>query len=278
MTGDENILLVVVSDTHINSTVSLCPLVVNLDDGGTYHASRTQHWLWDCWLHFWRYAKEKANGRRVIGIINGDLGELDTKRRSNQLISVNKATILSMATETLMPTMDIVDSWVFIRGTPAHEGKGAWLEEDIAKDTSSATRYSESIASWWHLVGKVSGIRVDIAHHASLGGRPYTKPTGAIRLASDTMWHYNVEKKQPVPNIVIRSHNHAFAESGTNFETRAFFTPCWSMMTEFVYRMGHENDRPSIGGLLFECSGEKYDWEYQSYSPREEKRVWKLSL
>lgn len=38
--------LLIVSDTHINSTVAICPSEVELDDGGSYRPSRGQRWLW----------------------------------------------------------------------------------------------------------------------------------------------------------------------------------------------------------------------------------------
>ena len=113
--------LICVSDLHINSTVALSPPVVNLDDGGTYHASRGQRWLWECWLDF----TERVTGlpgRKVL-LINGDMGELDTKRRSNQLITVNKANIQRLVLDTLEPLVTAVDSLIVIRGTMAHTGK-----------------------------------------------------------------------------------------------------------------------------------------------------------
>jgi hypothetical protein len=49
-------LLVLTGDLHVNSTVALCPPTVELDDGGTYHHSRTQAWIWNRWIDFWALA------------------------------------------------------------------------------------------------------------------------------------------------------------------------------------------------------------------------------
>ncbi len=68
--------LAVIADTHINSTVGLVRPQINLDDGGTYKASRAQRRLWDYWLEYWRSAP-KAD--RVIGIFVGDMVEGDVK-------------------------------------------------------------------------------------------------------------------------------------------------------------------------------------------------------
>jgi len=43
----DTVIVAVVADTHPNSTVGLCPPEVELDDGGTYHASKAQRWLWE---------------------------------------------------------------------------------------------------------------------------------------------------------------------------------------------------------------------------------------
>ena len=121
--------IIITSDQHINSTLALCPPRVQLDDGGTYIASPTQRWIWEMSNEFTEWAKDIARGYKPVAVFNGDLGELDTKKRTNQLISLNKATILNMITETLEPLTSWVDACYFIRGTPAHVGKSSWLEE-----------------------------------------------------------------------------------------------------------------------------------------------------
>lgn len=97
--------IIAFGDTHINSTVALCTPKVQLDDGGTYHASRGQRWLWDMWLEYIAWAKDMTDGYKRAVLINGDLAELDTKRRSNQIITANKATIQATIRDVLDPLM-----------------------------------------------------------------------------------------------------------------------------------------------------------------------------
>ncbi len=134
--------ILIVSDTHINSTVALAPPTLQLDDGGVYHASRPQRWLWDCWNDFARRCA-RMDGKKIL-ILNGDLAELDTKRRSIQLISFNKATIQRLVLESLSPLIDIADVVIVIRGTPAHSGKSAWIEEAIANDLAAPSAVGSS--------------------------------------------------------------------------------------------------------------------------------------
>ena len=269
-------LLIQVGDTHINSLVALCPPTVNRD-GGTYRSSRGQRWLWQCWLEMWETIKRDYPTQRKVLVLTGDLGELDTKRRTAELISPNKAEVMSMIIDTLEPALRQVDSVFVIRGTQAHTGKGAWLEEAIANDLTITVKDEENkAASWYWLRLEAEGVRFDIAHHASMGGLPWTAPNAANRLAfmAETYYH---RIGQSLPHVVMRSHNHRYADSGGNYESLAVFTPAWSLMTEFGYRMGKELALASIGSVVFECSGGEYKMRQFKYEPRHEtRRVWKL--
>lgn len=269
--------LAIVADLHINSTVGLCTPVVNLDDGGTYHASRSQRWLHDCWLDYCE--KVKVSPGRKVALINGDVGELDTKRRSYQLVSPNKSTIVKLCIDVLSPLIEQVEAVYVIRGTCAHTGKSAWLEETIANDITNNVPSSKSVASWWHLRAVVEGVRVDVAHHANMGGLPWTEKHAALRLAERTMWRYAITHKQPAPHLIIRSHNHRTADSYHNYETRAIFTPAWCLPTDYNFRAGHENDLADYGGMIITCQDGTYNYDDPVlYTPRESKKLWSLSI
>ena len=268
--------LAIVADLHVNSTVGLCTPVVNLDDGGTYHASPSQRWLHSCWLDFCE--KVKASPGRKVAIINGDLGELDIKRRSYQLVSPNKATIVSLVLDVLSPLIEVVDQVYVMRGTAAHTGKSSWLEEAIAQDIITAV-HSPEAASWWHIRAKVEDVRLDVAHHASMGGLPWTAKNAANKLAAETIFTYAEEYQQPAPHLVIRSHNHRKADSYNNFSVRTIFTPAWCLPTENEMRNGKYNQRADNGGTLITCQDGQYTYNGPvMYKPAESKRLWRLKM
>lgn len=268
--------LVIVSDEHINSAVGLCKPEINLDDGGTYHVSRGVRWLWNCWLDFCQQASA-APGRK-IAILNGDLGELDTKRRSYQLITPNKATIQRMVMDTIEPLLSVVDQVYVMRGTAAHTGKSAWLEEAIGNDLTNSVKQDDA-GSWWHLRAVVEGIRLDIAHHASMGGLPWTAKNAANKLAAETVFTYVEEYQQPAPHLVIRSHNHRRADSYDNFSVRVIFTPAWCLPTENEMRNGKYNQRADNGALLITCEDGKYKYDGPVlYRPAESRRLWRMKM
>lgn len=274
--ADKPTTVIVASDTHINSRVAVCPPTVNLDEGGSFRASRVQRALWECWLDFWG-AMKQVKGRKVV-VLNGDLGELDTKRRSYQLITPNKATIIEMALNVLEPAFSIADEVLIVRGTAAHSGKSAWLEEAIAKDLDNTLTNPDS-ASWWHFRGQISGVKFDITHHARMGGLPHTEKHAALRVIEANLPHYYRDMKAEPPDIFIRSHNHRRSDSGRNYEQLCFFTPAWTMATEFVYRIGQENRVADIGADVLTCKDGEYTWVDHRYHPQKMGRqVWSIKI
>jgi hypothetical protein len=259
--------VIVLSDTHINSTTAVCVPTINLDDGGTYRASRFQRALWDDFLAFRDEAAKLTTGLKRLLILNGDIGELDTKRRSTQLITTNKATISRMTVDTLEPFLEIADAVLIVRGTMAHSGKASWLEEAIAKDIDiSIPERNTGAASHYHFHDNVGGQKFDIAHHGRMGGVPWTEKHAGVRLAAETFWNYS-KNGRPLPDIVIRSHNHRRADSGRNFPFLAMFTPAWQGITEYGYRIGKENSLSDIGGDVFLCGPKGHEWIPIDYKP-----------
>ena len=233
--------------------------------------------MWESWLDFWTEAG-RLQADHKVGILNGDLGELDTKRRSNQLITTNKATIMHMLLDVLEPALDVLDAVYVIRGTMAHTGKSGWLEEAIANDITINIP-SPTAVSWWHLRANASGVTFDVVHHASMGGLPWTEKDAGNKVAKIIVWRYLVNMKKPAPHVALRSHNHRYSDSGGNFDTFAVCLPCWSFLTEYAYRTGKENDGSNIGGVWFMCRGvNKYQYEKRIYKPQEVRRIWALQM
>lgn len=266
-------VIIATGDTHINSTVALSCPTIQLDDGGTYHASRAQRYLWDKWVSLWDHVASHYKGKHIVLLLNGDLGELDTKRRTNQLITTNKATIQQLVYDTLEPAVQIAHGVIVIRGTMAHEGKSQWLEEATAADLLNVIPYGDTTKSWYHFQGDLGGVRIDAAHHSTMGKLPWTAANAANKLAYLAKDYYNDQGIKP-PDILLRSHNHRWSDSGFNFPTRAVCLPCWSWITEFGYRQGYELTRPHIGALIIEIDGGEYtlrDWRVPLPGGR---RVW----
>jgi hypothetical protein len=123
-------VVAVISDTHIGSTVGLCPPTVALDDGGQYLANPAQRWLWERWEIFWLAAngtKPRGGGKRWA-IHLGDVTEGD-HHNTSQIITRNRATQMGLAIEVLEPVARWADRLFIVRGTAAHASEAGAMEE-----------------------------------------------------------------------------------------------------------------------------------------------------
>lgn len=260
--------IIISSDHHIGSTLGLCPPRVELDDGGTYLPSDVQRWLWAGWIEFIEWARELSKGYKPVAIFNGDLGELASKHKTYQIITRNKATILGAVDDAIDPLMKWVDAAYFIRGTPAHVGSSSWLEEQIAGNYDNTVYQSKSIHSHYQMRRDFDGVRVAAGHHATMGALPWTEKDAANKVAYRAMSDYALKMHQKIPHLVIRSHNHRWADSFDNYETRAVCTACWCAGTEYVMRLGKYDGEADIGGVVVLCDGGKFEVEKFRHKPR----------
>lgn len=258
-------VLAIVSDLHCNSTVALCPPVINLDDGGTYKASEQQRWIWRQWRLFWGMVNE-ARADRLIVILNGELAD-DNRHATTQLVTRNPADMMRLSIECLRPMLDIAPDAIYVtRGTEAHSGASAWLDEAIAKDIGAVPSLPD-VSSHWQLRLKVDGVRLDVAHHPPGGGGrlPWTRANYANRLAIQAWMEAAMSKEKP-PDLYIRGHVHAPGDSYETQPTRAVILPSWQLTTSYGHRIG--GGVLPVGGAFVTCDDGQYRIEKRySYWP-----------
>jgi hypothetical protein len=245
--------LIIVSDLHIGSTVALCKPTVALDDGGSYNLSPCQWQLWHWWEDFISRVS-LLDGTKTL-VLNGDTIEGDSKRRSHQIITQNRSTLTRIAVETLEPLLSEVNKTYVVRGTEAHTDKSGSLEETIARDIGAVSE--TEIKSHWFLLLDIDGIRVDIAHHTSMGGLPWTLNNAGNALAARTIMYY-VTNGERVPDLVVRSHVHRWGDSFDAFPLRAIITPAWTFATAYINRINPSNIA-QVGALIISIEDGKYE-------------------
>lgn len=246
------IVVVAVSDLHAGSTIGLSPNRVNLDDGGYYTASESQKWMFRHWKDFIKKANDTADTWRapIVTVFNGDLID-GNHHGSAQLIGAgNKTTQLKMAWDLTRPLVDISSKVYVVRGTPAHVGRSASLEERYADDLTNCGRYSDHVASWWHLPLNVHGTIFDFAHHGKLGKLPWTRANGAHNVAGQVIIEYAETGTKP-PDVIVRSHLHQYADTFHNFRsTRLIATPAFQLASAYIHRI-HPGSVAHVGGIIF---------------------------
>jgi hypothetical protein len=266
--------LLIVSDTHSNSTVGLAKPLLQLDDGDQIHASTARRWLFHTFEDILKQAKEKQRGE-LYGVINGDAVELDAKSRTLQLISKNQEEAISMACEVFEPFFQMCKGVYVMRGTEAHVGQSAQAEEAFAQNFDNTIKSEETgNYSRYFLPLVFDGVRMDICHHPRGGGsgRPMNSQGGIDRIASDTLFGY-ANEGEPVPDVVIRSHLHAYRDSHNAFKTRAIITPAMSLLTSYTHRIGINVSQP-VGAILIYADKGRYHVEPLTYPVR--KPQWEI--
>lgn len=262
--------MLLLGDTHIGSTVSLCTPVVNLDDGGTYHASRSQRWLWDSWLDL----IDRATKYKPTLILNGDLIEGDKKDRSYQVITRNETNLQSMAAEVFDPLAQVSCQSYVVRGTQAHVGKSANLDDAVGRDLGAVQpeKRKGGPSSFWSINRKVEQLRVSIAHHASKSGQPWTSPSAAQKLAAKLQFEAS-QNDDILPDIVFRSHVHQWCDSYDAHRVRVIFLPAWTFATEYINRIAPDAIA-EVGAVLLHVDGKRFEVEKIKYIP--EGRKWQV--
>lgn len=265
-------VIAVTGDLHAGSTVALCPPRITLDDGGEYHASKAQRWLWERWQAFWQHAERhrRAIGGTFYQLYNGDLTEGD-HHKSTQILSGNPTAQAAVVNAVLkVPLALKPDGLVFIRGTEAHVGPSAAFEERIAlglrKDgwpvvTDDAT----GNASHWHWTMAHQGVRLDFAHHGKYGSRPSTKMNTVIALAFDLFTRAHLDGRDP-PHLAVRSHMHQYADTHNAYPTRLVQMPAWQLATAYIHRL-NPGAIADIGGILITIADGRLAVESVLYRP-----------
>lgn len=259
-------------DLHSNSTLGLCPPTVVLDDEGTYHASKAQLWLWQCWNDLIAEAKGLLRpGDKVYGTVNGDTADVNPK--TTQLITFNNSDAVSLAVNTVQPLRDMcVDGFWVQRGTNAHDGPAGSMAEMVAHrlDATKYPRDSERF-SCWYLVAKLGGLVFDVTHHGPSGLLPWTRMNAAGRVAFELMELYLSQGKMP-PAVALRSHRHKLIDSFDNYPVRVIGLPAWQMATEYAHKVAPR--RPcDIGGVICIVEDGHLDVRHVTFKPKAEE-VW----
>lgn len=266
------LILAVTSDQHCGSTVALCPPKVTLDDGGEYHASKPQQWLWDRWNAFWALAEQRRreHNATMVQVYNGDLTEGD-HHKTTQILSGNPTAQATVVNEVMrVPLALKPDHLVFIRGTEAHVGPSAAFEERIAtglrKDGWPVVREGDSgNSSHWHWTLEHQGVRLDFAHHGKFGSRPSTRLNTVLALAFDIFTRAAMQNR-PHPHLAVRSHMHQFGDTYTAYPTRLIQMPAWQLATAFIHRI-NPGAISDVGGILIVIKDGKMEVEPVLYHP-----------
>ncbi len=239
-------LVITENDLHAGSTVAAVPPEgVRLDDGGYYKPSPLNTWLWDRRERVWSELRTLAKGCRVAVVFNGDLFDGD-HHGTTQILSGNPEAQHYVATRMMDAVEAIRPERVYVvRGTDAHVGEAASAEEGFAKGLAGrlpVVRDPEThLWSYWRLDVDFHHVRCNWAHHANVGGMPWTAPASINRLAF-RIWSEAALRHWEYPHLAFRAHSHAtipggrLLDSHDAYPTRAILVPSWQAKTGYAHK------------------------------------------
>lgn len=240
---DKPVLLVVAGDPHPGSTLAVCPPEgVRLDDGGTYHPSKVQEWLWWAWTDGLAKAEQRRKDAdaEIWVVLNGDLMEGD-HHGTSQIISKNPEAQAYVAERVFGVVKDLKPNRLFVvRGTEAHTGGAGSAEEALARRLGAERDKETRNWSRWHLRLNVHGLLNDFQHHGRSSGRPHLEMNAAAGLAHQIFLEH-AKKRLPHPDLAWRSHTHRRYDSYDAFPTRVIGVPSFQVKTSHVHKVAPES-------------------------------------
>jgi hypothetical protein len=255
---------------HVNSTIGLCAPTVTLDDGGEYQASKVQLWLYQCWQDtLARVRKLRKRGDRVYGVFDGD-GPDGNWHSAVQLITTNPQAIVSAFIDVARPMRELChDGFWMVRGTEAHVGPSAYLEETAA-ELLQATKYPADGDRFtcWQLKLRLQGVSFDIMHHGRMGNLPWTKANALGTQAYQLVDAYIRNGEMP-PTVGVRAHRHRWADTGANYPVRMIALPCWQLATAYVHKVAPASPA-DIGAVICVIEDGRLQVEPVLYRPQTE--------
>lgn len=254
-------LVAALGDLHAGSTVAVCPPEgIELDDGGVMMPNKVQRHLYACWEECWsrrfRSVYERWKPARFTLILNGDLVEGIHHHSSQGAPLVGQHFRAAHALLESGPLRYKPDYVHLVRGTEAHVGRAAELEEGLARTLRAEgvemveDPDTAQVSSYWRRI-EIDGVRLDVRHHGRMGQRAHTRGPYDRWYAQDIELEHYLDGEDP-PHLAIRSHLHRYADSGKShrWTTRLVQLPCWQAMTSYAHRITAES-LSDVGIVVF---------------------------
>jgi len=285
-------LVIVFGDTHTNSTRGLRPPEYVIKGGEQCHApKRIVDHLWEPWCQHWRdVAKEKKRLAKrgpvkVLGVFNGDgVDRSYHDKEGYELLTPVEDEIVHIAEMVLEPALDVVDKWIFNRGTRAHEGGTSKLMETLARamrDRHGLDIVSEDdqTLSQFNARVVVGGVDMLFSHHPISRSRlAHTRQQAAARSAMQYWLGYAAvgdAATDNYPRLMIFSHLHFCADGGqsTMCPIRALYCPSWQLPGAYVHGLGRGVVPEKVGTWWIWASDGEYKHKSWLHQPPSQKAI-----
>lgn len=224
--------VIILSDLHVGSSVSVMPESFVLEDGQLVKPSEYQQKIKRYWHKFWEIAKKDAE--EFVIIINGECID-GNHHDTTQILSPSPTIQVKNAIKLLEEVLPENRKMFFTKGTNAHSGKGSAMDVLVANHFKSPCEYVLNIY--------VEGIAINVAHHT------------ARKIENEVLEQHNAGS---FPDYVFRGHYHVprytkriYTRGNEIKSTVGVVTPAWQGLTEFGHRVTR-NFNSIVGGIILD--------------------------
>lgn len=265
--------LVVVSDTHAGCRLGICPPEpIQLDDGGTYHASPFQAQMWALWREFWdEWVPQVTHGESYDVVHNGDVID-GVHHNATTQVSQNIEDQLRIAERVLRPAVDRCvgtgGRYYHVRGTAAHVGQSSVWEEQLAQRLGAKPNTQGQFARYdlWKSVGDAL---VHLMHHVGTTSSA-AHEASAVNAELTAEYVEAARWGRRPPDFVVRSHRHrciAVDMDSHRGQAAAIVTPGWQGKTPFAWKVaGARIAEPQFGGIIIRQNERRFYYERKVWS------------
>jgi hypothetical protein len=234
---------VIISDPHCGHPLGLVPPEWQRD------SLQQKFWEW--------YAKKLVQLYPIdFFIINGDAIDGSGKiNAGSELLVSNRDEQVCMAIRVAL--MANANKYIVVTGSPYHTGKSVDLEKHLASYIGGS--YHDKLTLF------VNGLKLNIRHHVARSTIPHGRHTQVSRAK---MWDNleNAYKGEDKSDILIRSHVHYCAWSGTPLLGESIITPCLQLNSRYGSKVCEGN--VDVGFLSFDITDkENYSWTKHLLKP-----------
>jgi hypothetical protein len=244
LTGPVQVVLI--GDTHVGSSMGLCPRGYFADDGNEIKLNRLQEASLDHWSEFWK--RRKAAKLPTVTILMADLID-GNHHGTSQLWTTDEQQMIEAAVMLLNPVAAFSHTVLGLRGTPAHVGASGKFDNAVCREIGA--RRVDGKSSAYHLKPVISGVQFDVAHHGPGVGKKVHTFGNAGRSFARNIFMLALMRKTPLPQVIVRAHVHKkLWETLHDFghEYHMLITPAWQWCTEYKYKIDTEDDIADVGG------------------------------
>jgi len=247
--SDPLIADIVIGDMHIgHKTAILYPY--DLED---YMPNIGQRWLYkDVWLGKLlpevKAILKQHKPKYVHGLLGGDMGDIDLKKRSEQYWTKDINIIRDNANTLLDPFMELCDTVHVLKGTKAHTGQNSQVDEAIARNFDNVEKRNDAYYAWYKVDYRLGGVLVNAQHY----GKNKSKwgEGNLVNALRDEIILERTKHSRSVPTVCYRFHFHWSYITSRYKKPIIAQVPGWQLPYDHIAQIDPVGRITEVGGLV----------------------------